>query len=276
VTATVNGWRVITRAECVTIDVPGGRLPVHPKLAVIFTDLAEQWNATVHRLLWPGCWGWAEPRPIRGKTGGAPSNHGSGTAVDFSAPELPQGVAAGILMTQRELDAAHALIRRYQGVLAWGGDWAAPDTDAMHWEVAPGTSVEAVDALTAWLVRAPAAAPAAPTTDVPRETSTPQPSPAATPAGPGWTGPDLRGQSLQLRGEQGNNGPRVQAFQAFLARNYFYAREGLGPAGADGWWGPKTTAVLREWQARTGIPNADGANIGAQTARKLVAAGARL
>jgi len=68
----------------------------------------------------------------------------------------------------------------------------------------------------------------------------------------------------------------VQAFQAFLARNYFYARDGLGPAGADGWWGPKTTAVLREWQARTGIPNADGTNIGPATARKLVAAGARL
>lgn len=273
-TATANGWRVLTRAECVTIDVPGGQLPVHPKLAVIFTDLTELWHTTVHRLLWPGCWGWAEPRPIRGGTAGAPiTDHASATAVDLSAPELPQGVPPQILFTQTELDRIAVLERRYADVLEWGGRWTGKTVDCMHWAVRPGVSVEAVDALTAWLVRAPAAPPAP---DVPRETPTPQLSPAATPAGPGWTGPDLRGQSLQLRGEQGNNGPRVQAFQAFLARNYFYAREGLGPAGADGWWGPKTTAVLRQWQARTGIPNADGANIGAQTARKLVAAGARL
>lgn len=101
----------------------------------------------------------------------------------------------------------------------------------------------------------------------------PTPRPTPPPAPPsGWTGPDLRGSGLDLRGEVGANGPRVEALQGFLARYApLYAR-GLD---VDGWWGPQTSGVIREFGRRTGIVRADGLNIGPQLARKLLLAGFR-
>lgn len=265
-TASANGWRLLQRSECLTINVPGGTLPVHPKLAVIFTDLAERYHATVEPLVWPGCWGYAGPDRYIGKTK-VPSNHWSGTAVDLCASAHPQGVPAHITMTQRELDAVHDLEVRYGGVLVWGGRWTGASVDAMHWEVGEGVSVEAVDRLTAQLTRNPA--PPAPA---------PAPAPPApAPAPAEFTGPDLRGRGIDLRGEVGANGERVRALQAWLLRTYpAYARAGLGADGADGWWGAKTSAVLAEFATRSGIRGADGANIGPQIARKLYLAGARV
>lgn len=254
--ASQNGWRVIARDECQTIQAPGGALAVHPKLAVIFTDLASQWHTTVQRLLWPGCWGYAL-RPIKGTD--TYSNHSSGTAVDFSAPELPQGVAPHILLTAKELSAIGELERRYAPVLQWGGRW--PHPDAMHWEVAPGVTVDAVDALTATLSGTPAPARPVPAQPVPA------PKPAKTP-----TGPDLRGTSLALRGDQGNSGRRVALLQEFLRSRFPLYAKALA---IDGVWGPKTTAVLREFAQRSGIRSADGANIGPQVARKLYLSGFR-
>lgn len=98
---------------------------------------------------------------------------------------------------------------------------------------------------------------------------TPRPTP---PPGPGWTGPDLRGTGLALRGEQGANGPRVQRLQAFWRTTYPLYAKALE---VDGWWGPRTTAVCREFAQRTGIRSADGRNIGEQVARKLYLAGFR-
>ena len=92
------------------------------------------------------------------------------------------------------------------------------------------------------------------------------------PTGPGWTGPDVKGYGLDLRGDQGANGPRVQALQDFLRRTYPLYAKGLD---VDGWWGPQTTGVVREFAQRTGIRSADGLNIGPQIARKLYVAGFR-
>jgi hypothetical protein len=259
--ASVNGWRVITRAECIDVEVPGGVLPIHPEFAWLAQDCAIRWHETVEPLLWPGCWGWAPPRPIRGGT--VTTNHASGTAWDLSAPKHPRGVPVARHFTPAMLLAVSQLETRYFGVLRWGGRWTGEDVDGMHWEGQPGVTVEAVRNLTAMLQGAP------PSPIVPPSSP---PAPTPPPAGPGWTGPDLAGSAFALRGDQGNNGPRVAALQQFWRSRYaLYAKH----LAVDGWWGPKTSEVCRQFAQRSGIRSADGLNIGPQVARKLYLAGFR-
>lgn len=250
--ASANGWRVLGRAECATVAVPGGALQVHPRAAVIFADLAARYHATVEPLVWPGCWGYAL-RPIKGSD--TYSNHSSGTAVDLNAPAHGQGTAPSKSFTRAQLAAIDALEGRYHGVITWGGRWGGKTCDPMHWEITEGTSVAAVDALAAALA-GPAPAP--------------PPPPAPAPAPAGWTGPDLTGRGLTLRGDVGNNGPRVAQVQDFLRTRYGLYAKGLA---VDGWWGPATTAALTEFAHRSGIPSADGRNIGPKIAAALYAAG---
>lgn len=100
-----------------------------------------------------------------------------------------------------------------------------------------------------------------------------RPAPARpAPATPPSNGSDLRGRSVDLRGEQGAAGPRVAALQAFLRR---YAPRYARGLVVDGVWGPRTSAVVREFALRSGVRDADGLNIGPQIARKLTVAGFR-
>jgi hypothetical protein len=257
--ASQNGWRVIGRGECTDVQVPGGVLPVHPEFAWLAWDCAHAWHETVEELVWPGNWGWAD-RPIRGGT--VTSNHASGTAWDLNAPLHPQGVPIARTFTPEQLEAVTRMEARYFGVLRWGGRWTGKSVDGMHWEGAPGVTVEAVRELSAHLAGAD-------------QTPAPQPAPAPAPkpAPPsGFTGPDLTGSAFALRGDQGNNGPRVAGLQDFLRRKYsLYAKD----LTVDGWWGPATTAKVREFAVRSGVRTADGRNIGPQVARKLYLAGFR-
>jgi hypothetical protein len=98
-------------------------------------------------------------------------------------------------------------------------------------------------------------------------------APATRPAPAGWTGPDLTGAGPGLRGQQGDNGPRVQAWQQWLAANYPAYRHALGDLAPDGWWGPVTTRWNREFGQRSGIPSADGLNIGPKLAAAYHRAG---
>lgn len=261
-TVSQNGWRVITRAECQTIQVPGGTLAVHPRVATILADAAHRWHEWVEPLVWPGCWGHAV-RPIKGSA--LFSNHASGTAVDLCAPQHPQGIPVRVTFTTRELEAVAVMEERYQGVLEWGGRWSGTSVDGMHWEVAAGVSLERVDALTAALNGVPSPSvplspPSAPTT----------PPPAVVI--PGWSGPDLSGAGPELRGDEGNNGPRVAALQQFWRSRYpLYARS----LEVDGRWGPRTSAVCRQFAVRSGVRSADGRNIGQQIAHRLYGAGFR-
>jgi hypothetical protein len=265
-TASVNGWRVIGRRECSDVQVPGGILPVHPELAWLAWDCANLWHETVEPLVWPGCWGWAEPRPIRGaKPGGPVTNHASGTAWDLCAPLHPRGVAIGKTFSPLQLAAVERLEARYFGVLDWGGRWSGKDVDGMHWEARRGVTVEAVRHLTD-LLRHGGPAPAPPPPP-------PAPAPAPPPPAPaGWTGPDLRGSAFALRGEYGNNGPRTAALQDWLRRAFpLYAKH----LAVDGWWGDQTTGVVRDYAHRSGVRSADGRNVGPQLARKLYLSGFR-
>lgn len=252
-TATANGWRVLTRAQCVDLAVPGGVLPVHPALGPIFADLAQQFHTRVEPLEWPGCWGWAD-RPIKGGT--VRSNHASGTAIDLNAPRHPQGVAAGKTYTRAQVSAISSILARYGGLIVWGGGWSLPDTDGMHFELRPGATFEQVTALAAKLAGTPAPAP-----------------PAPPPAPAGWPGPDLSGRGPALRGqatEPQSNGPRVAALQTFLRDRYPLYAKGLE---VDGWYGPQTSAALAEFARRSSIRGADGLNIGPQIAAALSRAG---
>lgn len=255
-TASANGWRVLTREQCADIHVPGGVLPVHPALAPVFADLAGRFHTLVEELQWPGCWGWAD-RPIRGSDTGTPSNHASGTAIDLNAPHHPQGVPAGKTFGRAQVSAISMLLSRYHGLIVWGGSWSLPDTDAMHFELRQGATFEEVTALAAEL-RSPPPPPPAPK---PAHKPAPKPVPA---------GPDLRGTGPGLRGEEGNAGPRVKAWQQFLHDRYpLYAKQ----LTVDGVWGPQTTTANRQFAHRSGITSADGANIGPQLAAAYWRAG---
>lgn len=97
----------------------------------------------------------------------------------------------------------------------------------------------------------------------------PPPPPPVAPVPAGFPGPDLTGTGPGLRGEEGHNGPRVQSLQSFLNRNYpAYSR-----LATDGWWGPRTSAVVAEFGHRSGIGSADGRNIGPRLAAALTGAG---
>jgi hypothetical protein len=94
--------------------------------------------------------------------------------------------------------------------------------------------------------------------------------PAPVPSG--FTGPDLTGSGVALRGVKGNNGRRVMVMQQQLRDRYpLYAKH----LGVDGWWGDQTSGVLREFAHRSGIPEADGLNIGPKVATALARGGIR-
>jgi hypothetical protein len=263
--ASANGWRVIARDECTDVELPGGEVPLHPEFAWLFQDLAIRWHDTVEPLLWPGCWGWAKPTESGRDPSRFVTNHASGTALDLSAPRHPRGVPIAKTFTPAQLEAIARLEARYFGVLRWGGRWTGKDVDGMHWEGIPGVSVDAVRELTHALAAGGAPPPPPPA---------PTPAPAAPPApsGPGWTGPDLTGSALALRGDQGNNGARVKALQTFWRTRYSLYAKGLA---ADGWWGAQTSGVCYQFARRSGITSADGRNIGPQVARQLYLAGFR-
>lgn len=109
-------------------------------------------------------------------------------------------------------------------------------------------------------------------------TSEQPPAPAPPPAPAGWTGPDLTGHGAGLRGQaagqpQGpqSNGPRVKRLQQWLFDNYHLYAANIGAI--DGWYGPKTAAVLAEFARRSNIAGADGLNIGPKLAAALTRAG---
>jgi hypothetical protein len=100
-------------------------------VAVVFRWLAREYDRRVERLVPGGCWGWFVKK-IEGSS--IISNHASGTAVDFNAPDNP--MASGSTersLTQRQIDVCHAIERESGHVLRWGGDFSRDDP--MHWEI---------------------------------------------------------------------------------------------------------------------------------------------
>jgi len=75
-----------------------------------------------------------------------------------------------------------------------------------------------------------------------------------------------------FRCEKGDRSDRIRSLQKFLNR-VFPAYSRIAPT--DPTYGPQTVAVVREFAHRSGIPSADGLNIGPQIAAALAKAGFR-
>ena len=138
-----NGWPVATggqqdRGALVRdVTVPNGVLA--GDVAVVFRWLAAEYDARVERLQKGECWGWFV-KTIEGSS--TISNHASGTAVDFNAPDNPMGQGTTKRsLTAKQIDTCHALERESGGVLRWGGDFSR--NDPMHWEIDAGRTAVA-------------------------------------------------------------------------------------------------------------------------------------
>jgi hypothetical protein len=161
---------------------------------------------------------------------------------------LPQLIGGGYLIHNRRITAPD-----FSG---WR-NYTGPNPHTLHGHVSVSTSAARYDDRSVWGIWTPTVAPS------------PRPVPAPAPV-QGWTGPDLTGRGLALRGDHGNNGPRVGQLQGFLKR---YAPAYAGRLVTDGWWGDHTTAILAEFAHRSGIPEADGRNVGPKIAAALYRAG---
>lgn len=128
-----NGWSVVGRDDCDQGPFEGVRFPNGIRkgdVATIARWQLRRYRATVEPLVNGTCWGWYV-KEIEGSS--TISNHSSGTAWDINAPQNPMGVATSRSMSQRQIDACHAIERASGGVLRWGGDFSRPDP--MHWEI---------------------------------------------------------------------------------------------------------------------------------------------
>jgi hypothetical protein len=191
-------------------------------------------------------------------------------ARDVDASHLPMAAAVERARRAAYRNERHPL--RGGGYIIYAGKITRPDFSG--WKVYTGSNPHVLmahfsvstdparfDSREPWgiFTDTPAAPPAPPAK---------RPTPAR-PSSSGWDGPDLRGTGLNLRGEQGNNGPRVRAWQQFLNRAY----PAYADLEVDGHWGPATSRVNREFAHRSGIRSADGRNIGPQLARAYHRAG---
>lgn len=139
-----NGWTVITSSsssKLATYKVPGtahGLLLRKGDAGVLLVDFANWYNKHVEKLsLYKAGddYGWSY-RKIRGSTT-TYSNHASGTAMDLNATRHPLGTSASHSFTQAQINAIHKRLKRYDGVIRWGGDYSGRK-DPMHFEINKG------------------------------------------------------------------------------------------------------------------------------------------
>src|SRR4051812_34623402 len=142
-----NGWTVITKstsAKLVTYKVPGtahGLLLRRGDAGVLLVDFANWYNKHVEKLsLYKAGddYGWSY-RKIRGSTT-TYSNHASGTAIDLNATRHPLGTTAAHSFTAAQITKIHNRLKRYSGVIRWGGDYSGRK-DPMHFEINKGVAV---------------------------------------------------------------------------------------------------------------------------------------
>lgn len=100
----------------------------------ILDDLGEKFNKQVEPIIKAHSWGYAK-RDVRGNAG-IPSEHSSGTAVDFNAPAHPIGKKNTFSIFKRAK--IRKLVKSYDGSVRWGGEWSRPDD--MHFELVGGAA----------------------------------------------------------------------------------------------------------------------------------------
>jgi hypothetical protein len=131
-----NGWPARADTSRFVRFNAGGRgwWAANDDVAVIFTDLIERFDKEIEPVIRTGekfdDWSYAN-RLIRGSTKTV-SNHGSATAIDINAAIHPRGVKSTFRAAKR--NAIRAIVRSYDGVIRWGGDYTNIPDD-MHFEI---------------------------------------------------------------------------------------------------------------------------------------------
>lgn len=132
-----NGWPVVDRVDITSPEILGVEFPngwLKGDVDVIFRDLILHLN-TIERIIDGGCWGYFVKK-IEGSA--SISNHASGTAIDYNAPNHPMGERNTYTVAKRA--AIRALLKRYSGVVRWGGDYSGRPDD-MHFEINTGAAL---------------------------------------------------------------------------------------------------------------------------------------
>lgn len=128
-----NGWPVVDQSAVVERVIGGARIVngwLKGDVDVIFTDLAVWLDRDIEASITPGCWG-HHVKKIEGSS--SYSNHSSGTAFDYNAPNHPMGSRNTYPAAKRDKIRAR-LKGRYAGVIRWGGDYTNRPDD-MHFEI---------------------------------------------------------------------------------------------------------------------------------------------
>jgi len=166
---TLNGWPTVPASKVTRIFVGGdrnGATVLAGDVATAFTWLLEQLHAQVEPLTVVN--GWRSAADNRRAGGAARSNHISGTAVDVNGGRHPYerhhpGRRYSSGFTTAQAKAVRAILARADGLFRWGLDFPVGLRDAMHFELAGGTTPRDVTAFVATLRTSPdaASAPAA-------------------------------------------------------------------------------------------------------------------
>lgn len=165
--SSVNGWQLLgggtdgplPRLRKFIVPTPGVPGERHLYLrdgsaGFLLAHNALWFHESVERLdlgVWDE-WGYA-PRPIR--SGSVPSNHGSGTATDLNATRHPFHVPTLRTFTPAQVKRITARLHVYHGLIDWGGAWRPENADAMHFELAPGSRLDAVERRARQLIDTP-------------------------------------------------------------------------------------------------------------------------
>lgn len=125
------GWPIGSTSVIVPYSYKGTPFPggVHGDTVLLWNALLDQLTGPLGvKLINPGCWGYNN-RSIR--SGGSPSFHSAGLALDVNAPTNPYS-ASGKAGKHAIPDSANAVARSLG--MEWGGSWTSPK-DYMHFEI---------------------------------------------------------------------------------------------------------------------------------------------
>lgn len=127
-----NGWPIVGEEKIIDRAILGVRFPhgwLEGDVNIIFTYLVNRLNAEVERIDNGSCWAY-NVRKIEGSDDW--SNHSSGTAFDYNAPNHPVGKRN--TYSESDQDKIHAILDDLDGVVRWGGDYTGRPDD-MHFEI---------------------------------------------------------------------------------------------------------------------------------------------
>jgi D-alanyl-D-alanine carboxypeptidase len=134
-TTSQNGWPASESKSAIGIEAftPNGvSFPNGVKggdVATVLGWVAHQFHNTVEQLHAGWCWGYYY-KQIQGSS--TLSNHASGTAIDFNAPNHPMGRSGTFNRTQ--VEAIRRILNTCEGTVRWGGDYSSRK-DEMHFEI---------------------------------------------------------------------------------------------------------------------------------------------